>query len=1064
MKKIILVLFTLVFLHLNPEAQQVPLYFASYPTLTPDGKTMIYTYNGNLWRAAADGGFATQITSMQGNTIRAKISPDGKWLAFSNSQFGNNDIYVMSFEGGDIKRLTFHSGDDLMESWSWDNQHIYFTSTRYDRGATYKVSIHGGTPERVFSSNTFDYTHDAFEHPQTGEIFFDDSWESSNFYNRIGYKGAFNPDIQSYNFKTKKHKSYTNWQGKDMSASIDKKGNIYFISDEENGKYNLYTFNNGKKTALTNFTSSIFRPFVNAGGDKVVFEKDFQIYLYTIATKNSELVPLKIYTNNTLATNQDFNVSGKISNFNVSTDGKKLAFISRGRLFVSDVKGKFIREIPTSSKEKVTEVYWLKDNKTLLYTQTNKGFNNLFTQEAEGAGTEKQITNQQKNDRALSFNSDKSMATYLSGSNELRLLDLKNMQSTLLTTDEIWGLNSSTPYYSPDDKYVMYAAIRNFETDILLVRLSDKQVFNITNTGVTEQDPVWSPDGKYIYFTSNRTQPAYPYGMNDSKIYRMELEKIETPYRSDMFDSLFVKKETITPKKEEEKKTTEKGKKEPEKPVVKKEPAVKPIMKIDFRNMMDRLEQVSPNFGTQSDVSVVMNGDKTYMLFMSNHEDGKRNLWQTTYEPFEKPKTEKIKGTEGFGYNLSGYKDNYYVLTQGTISKLNLSTNSTEKITMNQSFTHNLNDEFNQMFYEAWGVLKENYYDKNYNGVNWEKLKTDYAAYLPYLQTRQDIRVLLNNMMGELNTSHYGFSTFGSDESTFYKTTTASAGLMFDNNNPYRVDYVVPNSVSDFFESKIQKGDILISVDGKKVDSKINREFYFMQSSIPEEMVLGLRRGQKEFDVKIHPSTSGEMVGKLYDTWEDANRQNTNRLSNNRIGYVHMKDMSGGSLEKFKLDMVSDSVAKKDALIVDLRYNTGGNVHDEVLQFLSRKPYLQWKYRDGKISPQPNFAPAAKPIILLINEQTLSDGEMTAAGFRELKLGTIVGTETYRWIIFTTSARLIDGSSVRLPSWGCYTLDGKDLEKTGVAPDIFVKNTFEDRMNDNDPQLKRAVEEIMKKL
>ncbi len=1064
MKKFILVIITLFFLQLYPEAQQAKLYFASYPTLTPDGQTMIYSYNGNLWRASATGGFATQITSMQGNSIRARVSPDGQWIAFSNSQFGNNDLYLMPFEGGEIKRLTFHSGDDLMESWSWDNQHIYISSNRYDRISTFKLNINGGTPTRVFSDNTFDFTHDAFEHPQTGEIFFDDSWESSNFYNRIGYKGAFNPEIQSYNLKTKKHKQYTNWEGKDMSASTDKKGTIYFLSDEANGKYNLYTFENGKKVALTNFTSSIFRPFVNAGGDKVIFEKDFQIYLYTIATKKTELVPLQIYTNNTLASNQSYNVNGNISHFNVSTDGKKMAFISRGRLFVSDVKGKFIREIPTISAEKVTEVYWLKDNKTLLYTQTNKGFNNFFTQDADGTGTEKQLTNQQKNDRALSFNSDKTKAAYLSGSNELRLLDLKSMQSSLLTTDEIWGLNSSTPYFSPDDKYVMYSAIKNFEQDVLLVRLSDKQVINITNTGVTEQDPVWSPDGKYIYFTSNRTQPSYPYGLSDARIYRMELDRIETPFRSDMFDSLFVKKEKDAPKKEEEKKDTTKGKTEAEKPVSKKEPAIKPTIKIDFRNMMDRLEQVGPSFGSQSAVSVIIHGTKTHVLYMSNHENGKRALWQTIYEPFENSKTEKIKGAEGFGYNLSGYKDNYYLLTQGNISKLNVTNNSAEKITINHSFTHNLNDEFNQMFYEAWGVLKENYYKEDYNGVNWEKLKTAYAAYLPYLETRQDIRTLLNNMMGELNTSHYGFSTAGSDESTFYKTTTASTGIMFDNSNPYKVDYIVPKGVADFSENTIQKGDILMRVDGKKVDPKMNRESYFMSASLPNEMVLGFRRGQKEFDVKIHPSSYGQMVGQLYDTWEEGNRQKTNKMGNNRIGYVHMKDMSGGSLEKFKLDMVSDSVAHKDALIVDLRYNTGGNVHDEVLQFLSRKPYLKWKYRDGKISPQPNFAPSAKPIILLINEQTLSDGEMTAAGFRELNLGTIIGTETYRWIIFTSSARLIDGSSVRLPSWGCYTLDGKDLEKTGVAPDIFVKNTFEDRMNGNDPQLKRAVEEILKKL
>ncbi|MEO6818561.1 MAG: S41 family peptidase, partial [Ginsengibacter sp.] len=207
-----------------------------------------------------------------------------------------------------------------------------------------------------------------------------------------------------------------------------------------------------------------------------------------------------------------------------------------------------------------------------------------------------------------------------------------------------------------------------------------------------------------------------------------------------------------------------------------------------------------------------------------------------------------------------------------------------------------------------------------------------------------------------------------------------------------------------------------------------------------------------------------EMSGQLYDEWVNNNKKKVDELGKNQIGYVYMKDMTAPSLDQFEKDMVSDAVAQKKALILDLRYNTGGNVHDAVLQMLSQKPYLQWKYRDGKMSPQPNFAPAAKPIILLINEQTLSDGEMTAAGFKELKLGKVLGNETYHWIIFTSAKQLVDGSMVRLPSWGCYTLDGNNLEHTGVKPDILVINTFLDRMEGNDPQIKAAVSEIMKEL
>src|SRR5690606_38703817 len=192
-------------------------------------------------------------------------------------------------------------------------------------------------------------------------------------------------------------------------------------------------------------------------------------------------------------------------------------------------------------------------------------------------------------------------------------------------------------------------------------------------------------------------------------------------------------------------------------------------------------------------------------------------------------------------------------------------------------------------------------------------------------------------------------------------------------------------------------------------------------------------------------------------------RKRVDSLSGNRIAYSHMKNMGSGELERFLLDMVAYE-NRKEAIILDLRYNTGGNVHDEVLRFLSQRPYLQWKYRGGQLTTQSNFGPAAKPIVLLINEQSLSDAEMTAAGFKQLGLGKVIGTETYRWIIFTSGKGLVDGSFFRIPAWGCYTLAGQNLEMTGVAPDIHVANTFLDRVENRDPQLERAVDEILQEL
>jgi C-terminal processing protease CtpA/Prc len=227
------------------------------------------------------------------------------------------------------------------------------------------------------------------------------------------------------------------------------------------------------------------------------------------------------------------------------------------------------------------------------------------------------------------------------------------------------------------------------------------------------------------------------------------------------------------------------------------------------------------------------------------------------------------------------------------------------------------------------------------------------------------------------------------------------------------------------------------------------------------ELILTFSRDGKEFEVKVHPTGAGAIGSYLYEEWIDDNRNRVNKLSNNKIAYVHMKNMGGGELETFIMTLTRELEGKK-GLILDLRYNTGGNVHDDVLRFLQQKTYLKWKSRGGKLANQSNFSPADFPIVVLINEQSLSDAEMTSAGFKQLGLGKIIGTETYRWIIFTSGKGLVDGSFYRIPGWGCYTLDGQNLEKEGVKPDIYVKQTFLDRIQGKDPQIERAVAEILR--
>jgi len=1019
-------------------------YFLSNPTLTPDGQTVIFAYEGDLWKANVNDGNATRLTAMQGYETSPRVSPDGKWIAFTGRQYGNGDIFIIPVNGGDVKQITYHSGNDEVTSWSWDSKAIYFNSGRMGQVAGFKVSADGGTPQRVFGNYFFQYDHNLIEHPTSGEIFFNDTWESSNQAQRKRYKGPFNPDIQSYNLKTKQHKKYTDWEGKDFAATIDKGGNIYFISDEANGEYNLYALDNGKKKELTKFSSSIKTPQVNANGGKIVFERDYQLWLYDVRSNKESKMNVSIVRNNVLPKEKDFEVRGNIAAYDISPDGKKLAFVSRGELFVSDVDGKFIQQVNRRSAERVKEAKWLSDNKTILFNQTLDGYTNWYTIRADSNVVSKQLTTDKRNNRNIVFNKKRTQAVYLSGRDEVRLLDLKTLQSKTIVKDEIWAFQNSDPGFSPNDDYVLFTAKKNFEEDILVYNIKQNKTTNLTNTGVTETGPIWSGDGKYIYFTSQRLRPSYPFGMANAKVYRLPLEKLDEPYRIDKYNELF---------KEEKKDTTKKA--------AAVDSTTKDIV-IDLDLIMERLEQVSPALGAQILQSVYQKGEKTTVLYTSNHGEGRGALWKTVIEPFEANKTEKIANTDNsFGFDIVEVSDKLYVLSSGNINKLNLDQNKVDPISISFTFRRNLTEEFNQMFYEAWAGMEEGYYDDKFHGNDWMKTRDYYKQFLPYLNNRADLRTMLNDMLGELNSSHQGFGTFGTDEAIALQNQTMETGIIFENDDPYKVKYIARRSVADRKSIDIKPGDVLVKVNDEAVDKKMDRNYYFTVPSRDRELRLTFDRNGQMVNIKIHPQAT--MFTNLYDEWIDNNQKRVNEKGNGRIAYGYMKNMGQFELDQFIIDMTQE-LNKKDALIFDLRYNTGGNVHDEVLKFLSQRSYLQWKYREGQLTPQSNFSPADKPIILLINEQSLSDAEMTSQGFKALKLGKIVGNETYRWIIFTSGIGLVDGSSVRMPAWGCYSLDGKDLEKTGVQPDILIINSFDDKLNGRDPQLDKAIEEILKQL
>ena len=402
-----------------------------------------------------------------------------------------------------------------------------------------------------------------------------------------------------------------------------------------------------------------------------------------------------------------------------------------------------------------------------------------------------------------------------------------------------------------------------------------------------------------------------------------------------------------------------------------------------------------------------------------------------------------------------------YCLSSGTIYKVDPAAASATKTEVSKDVESVLADEFSQMFHEAWAVMEQNYYDVNFHGTDWYADRDYYASFLPYVRTRANLRTLMADLLGELNSSHQGFTSNGAEERNETRIRTYATGIDFDNDDPYTVFGVLADSPADKYGIDLRPGDRLVAVSGVRVDPKQNRERYFSGAVARDEMKLTFSRGGSEFTVKVHPATFTEVKTLAYKAWENQRADIVAEKTGGKVGYIHMRAMGNEDLNSFLLKMHTE-VYDKDALILDLRYNNGGNVHKEVIDFLRGEGHFEWSYRDFPRTTHPNVAPAGKPIVVLVNEHSLSDAEVTSNGIKTLGIAKLVGTETYRWIIFTSSVRLLDGSTVRMPAWGCYSVvDGSDLENTGVKPDIYVKNTFQDRLEGKDPQLDAAIREVL---
>ena len=1004
--------------------------FASHPSLSPDGKQIYFSYDGDIYYVPVDGGQATAVITMPGVQDSPLVSPDGKWLAFSSDIQGNNDVYIVPVAGGQAVQLTFHEAPDVPVGWSAKGEWIYFESTRESaRKTTFRVAVTGGTPQLLFDG-FFNTVVNLTENPKTGEFLFNESMESISFPTRKRYVGDHNPNIKCWNPRSKTYQELTDYIGKDQWPMADKNGNIYYVSDELNKESNIVKYvKGGKPQQLTAFDKSVQYPSIAFGGSAIVFLKDYEIHVLEPSTGQVSVPQIRI-ASGSVEVRRSFEGQTP-SSADVSPDGKKFALVIRGGLYVSDTKCKFLQKLQTPSDERVDEVVWGPDSKTLYYIRTDKGWTNLYKLAADGSAAEQPVFVSENNSLSLAADRKREKLAFIDGSRSVMLHDVKSGTTTRVAEAEFWSFEGYTLAFSPDGNWLAFDAMYKFEPDIFLYNLRDGSVHNLTHSASVESSPVFSPDGKYMFFLGSVTS-SFPRGSRPA-LYKLPLQKYDEPFKSAQVENLF------QDKKADAKKDT--------------------TVLIDFRNIHERMTRVERE-GFQGSPYVFSSKGKDYLLYRSMGSGAPGIFSLEISDPEAKPK--QVKDLRGGSF--FSCKDALYCLSGGAIYKVDPAAGSATKTEVKKDVEAVLNDEFRQMFYETWGTLEQNYYDVNFHGANWPAVRDYYASFLPYVRTRANLRTLITDLLGELNSSHLGFSSNGAEEKKETRIRTYGTGILFDNTSPYKVVGILPDSPADKYEIDVLAGDELVAVNGEKVDKKVNREKYFSGAVPREELTLTFNRKGKEFSTKVHTTGYTALKTLEYKEWENQRAALVSSKTGGKVGYIHMRAMGAEDLEMFLVKMHTE-VFDKEALILDLRYNNGGNVHKEVIDFLRGQSHFEWSYRDFPRTSHPNVTPADKPIVVLVNEHSLSDAEVTSNGIKTLGIAKLVGTETYRWIIFTSSVRLLDGSTCRMPAWGCYSvIDGSDLENTGVKPDIYIKNTFKDRLEGKDPQLDAAIAEVLKEM
>ena len=1045
-----------------------------YPSISPDGKTIVFTYKGDLYRVAAAGGTATPLTAHAAHDFMPVWSRDGRQIAFASDRYGNFDVFVMPAEGGEARRLTFHSAAEHPYAFTGDGQAVVFGAARMDTAANrlfptgsqpelYQVPAAGGRPIQLLTTPAEDV-----KLGRTGQfLLYHDKKGGENPW-RKHHTSAIARDVWIHDTKAGTHRKITTFAGEDRSPVFTDGDRAFYYLSEESGSFNVHKMgiDGGKSQQVTSFRGLPVRFLSLSDTGTLCFGYDGELYTMKPGA-SPQKVAVAIAADAKANRERVVPVTTGAREMAVAPSGKEIAFVARGDVFVTSVEGGVTKRVTTTPEEE-RGVGFSPDGKALVYASERNGRWAVY--EARRARDEEPyfyactlvkeaplVANAQQNTQPR-YSPDGKEIAYIEDRNTLRVLNVESkLTRTLLTDKEIFGGGGGHHFrWSPDSKWLLfdYSIPGIAPGEVGIVRADGKSTpANLTLSGFDDARATWILGGKAMLWFSNRDglRSVAQGGSAQRDVYAMFFTK-------EAWDRFRLTKEEYALVKEaEEKKDKEKPKADAEKDKkdAPKDAKVEDVV-IDFDGLDIRKARLTIHSSLLSDALLSKDGETLYYLarFEKN-----ANLWSTNLRTKE---TKMLVALSANGGSMEWDKDqkNIFLLADGTLSKIDPAGAKRESVSFSSEVVADTEAERAAMFDHVWRRTRDTFYSAGYHGVDWLGIRPVYAKYLPHISNNYEFSEMLSEMLGELNISHSG-SSFSSSAPT--DDATAALGVFYDQTYTgagMKVGEVVKDGPLNKAGMDIKPGMIIESVDGQAIAPGMDIA-QALNRKAGKPVLLVVADGAKKTEVVTKPITLAEENRLLYARWVRRNQDEVDRLSDGQFGYIHVPGMNDGAY-RTTFEEALGKYALRKGLVVDTRFNGGGDLVADLAMFLSGKQFFSYTTDTRSNGFEPNFR-WTRPSVSLANEANYSDGHCYAYMYKMLKLGPLVGMPVPGTCTFAGWEMLQDGLRWGVPGVGVKdSTTGRYLENQQTEPDIKLMNEYQVVITGKDQQLEAAVAALTK--